>query len=185
MFLRFDETKAVQAASFVLSMRGGRMHYLKLIKLLYLADRKALLQWGVSVTTDRFVSMDHGPVVSNILNLITKKDSRKAVWGKFISEPFGDDEVELKKKAPVDRLSRAEENLLREVYAQYGYQNRWDIIKNVMHKLPEWKDPKGTSIPIRIRQILEAGGESEKEICAVIDELRAVRDSEEALSNAR
>ena len=184
MFLRFDEAKATQAASFFLSLRGGRMHYIKLIKLLYLADRAALLRWGAPITTDRYVSMDHGPVVSNILNLITKPIS-KTIWSEFISAPFGDDQVELLQKAPVDRLSRAEENLLREIFTEYGHRKRWDIIKNVMHKLPEWKDPQGTSIPIRIRQILEAAGEDEKQIKAVIDELRAVRDAEDALSNIR
>lgn len=29
------------------------MHYLKLLKLLYLADRRALLRWGIPVTWDR------------------------------------------------------------------------------------------------------------------------------------
>jgi len=52
-----------------------------------------------------------------------------------------------------------------------------------MHKLPEWKDPHGSSIPIKIRQILEVGGANEKEIQAVLDELRASRDAEDALSN--
>jgi uncharacterized phage-associated protein len=182
MFLRFNETKSTQAASFFLSLRGGRMHYIKLIKLLYLADRAALLRWGAPITNDRFVSMDHGPVVSTVLDLITKNISN-TVWSKFISEPLGDDEVELRQEAQSDRLSRAEEKLLREIYAEYGYRNRWDIIENVMHKLPEWKDPQGSSIPIKIRQILEAGGENEKEIQAILDELRASRDGEDALSN--
>jgi len=160
------------------------MHYIKLIKLLYLADRAALLKWGAPITKDRFVSMSHGPVVSNILDLITKKIN-KPVWAEFISEPLGDDEIELRREAPTDRLSKAEENLLREIFTQFGHRNRWDIINNVMHKLPEWKDPQGSSIPIKIREILEAGGEDEKEIRAVLNELRATSDAEEALSNAK
>src|ERR1700723_1042474 len=124
MALKFDETKATQAAAFLLKMRGGRMHYLKLIKLLYLADRTALLRWGVPISTDHYVSMDHGPVLSNIFNLITD-DKPKPVWAKFISAPLGDYEIELRENAPPDRLSRAEEKLLAEVYAEYGYRNRW------------------------------------------------------------
>jgi len=42
MKLRFDEAKATQAATLFLKLRGGRMHYIKLIKLLYLLDREAL-----------------------------------------------------------------------------------------------------------------------------------------------
>jgi len=37
------------------------MHYVKLIKLLYLADREALLRWGAPITTDRYVSMTMDP----------------------------------------------------------------------------------------------------------------------------
>jgi uncharacterized phage-associated protein len=183
MFLRFNEKKATQAASFLLLLRGGRMHYIKLIKLLYLADRAALLKWGAPITTDRFVSMDNGPVGSHVLNLITK-NVNKPIWSGVISDPFGDDEIELRQQQPsFDCLSRAEENLLTEIFSKYGHRERWDLIKNVMHKLPEWKDPEGSSIPIKIREILQAGGENEQEIKAVIDELRATRDAEDALSN--
>jgi len=182
MALKFDETKATQAAAFLLRMRGGRMHYLKLIKLLYLADRAALLRWGIPISTDHYVSMDHGPVLSNIFNLITD-DKRKPVWAKFISAPLGDYEIELLEDAPTDRLSRAEEKLLGEIYAEYGYRNRWDLVNNVMHKLPEWHDPQGTWARIQIREILEAQGEDEEEIRAVVKELRTIANAEEAVSS--
>jgi uncharacterized phage-associated protein len=182
MSLRFDEAKATQAAALVLKMRGGRMHYLKLIKLLYLVDREALLRWGIPVTTDRYVSMDHGPVVSRIYKLITE-DIPKPVWAKYVSAPMGEYEVELKPNAdpPTDRLSRAEEELIGEIYSQYGHQNRWNLV-DYMHTLPEWQDPHGSSVPISVRQILEAGGEDEDEIRAVLRELRAVATAEERLS---
>jgi hypothetical protein len=62
--MAFDERKATEAAAYLLRLRGGRMSYLKLIKLLYLADREALSRWGFSVTNDRHVSMPHGPHAS-------------------------------------------------------------------------------------------------------------------------
>jgi uncharacterized phage-associated protein len=180
--MRFDEVKATQVAALVLKLRGGRIHYLKLIKLLYLIDREALLRWGTLVTTDRLVSMDHGPIVSSIYKLIIE-DKPKPFWAKYISQPLGDYEVQLLiSDFPTDRLSRAEEKLVEEVYAQYGYRNRWDLVDNVMHKLPEWTDPHGSSLPIHIREILEAGGVDEEDIKAVIREKRAVENSENALS---
>jgi uncharacterized phage-associated protein len=182
MSMIFDESKATQVAAAVIRKRGGRIHYLKLIKLLYLIDREALLRWGVPVTTDRYVSMDHGPVLSNIYRLIVE-DKPKPVWAKYISQPLGDYEVELLSNEPAtDRLSRAEESLIAEIYDQYGYRNRWDLVENVMHKLPEWTDPHGSSISINIRQILEAQGENPEEITAVLRELRAIESAEEALS---
>ena len=38
----FNERKATEAAAHLLALRGGQMHYLKLLKLLYIADREAL-----------------------------------------------------------------------------------------------------------------------------------------------
>ena len=45
-----------------------RLHadYIKLIKLLYLADRAALIETGSPITGDRYVSMKFGPVLSNV-----------------------------------------------------------------------------------------------------------------------
>ena len=86
MHLQFDETKATQVAAYFFSLRGGQMHYIKLIKLMYMADREALLRWGVPITRDRYVSMDNGPVLSRVLNLITE-DRPKPVWSQFIRPP--------------------------------------------------------------------------------------------------
>ncbi len=179
--IRFDEAKATQAAAYFLKLRGGQMHYIKLIKLLYLTDREALLRWGVLVTTDRHVSMDNGPVTSKILSLITD-DRPKPIWSEYISAPLGDYEVRLLKEAPTSRLSRAEEKLMAEIFEKFGYRNRWDLIDNVMHKLPEWKDPNGSSTPISVRDILVAAGEREEEIRAIIKELCSVADAEENLA---
>ena len=158
------------------------MHYIKLIKLLYLADREALLRWGLPFTTDRHVSMDHGPVGSRILNLITE-DRVKPVWSEYISAPLGEYEVRLLKDAPTDLLSRAEENLMTEIFENYGHRNRWDLIDNVMHKLPEWRNPCGTSIPITIREILLAGGEEDYDIRAIVKEIHSMGETEEILAN--
>ena len=177
--LRFDEAKATQVAAMVLSLRGGQMHYFKLIKLLYLIDRTALLRWGVPVTTDKYASMDDGPVVSNVYDLISK-NIPKPIWSQLISEPFGDKEIQLlADRPPKDRLSPAEENLIQEIFSQYGHWNRWDLRDYVMHQLPEWKNPHGTSFPIRIGAILKAGGEDDEEIRATLRELRLMAASED------
>ena len=89
MKLLFNEAKATQAATQFLRLRGGRISYIKLIKLLYLADREALIRWGRPITTDCYVSMDVGPVVSRIYDLIRNEPSPNSVkiWSKFISDP--------------------------------------------------------------------------------------------------
>lgn len=162
------------------------MHYIKLIKLLYLLDREALDRWGIPVTTDRYASMHHGPIVSNIFALITD-DKPTPVWGRYISAPLGDHEVELKSdctQISTDRLSLAEEKLVQEIFEQFGHRERWDLIENHMHKLPEWRDPEGSSFPIHIRQILVALGHSDDDIRATLRELRTETVAQQILSPA-
>src|SRR5438876_12443906 len=114
--LKFREDRTTQAAARLLKRRGGRMPYLSLIKLLYLADRKALLELGRPISYDLFVSMPHGPVLSRTLDLITGEPDPKdpSYWRKYISGPENY-HVRLLSEAPNDRLSTAEETILDRV----------------------------------------------------------------------
>jgi uncharacterized phage-associated protein len=172
--LRFNEKKATQAAARLLELRGGRMSYLKLIKLLYLADREALLRWGRPITTDRYFAMDRGPVLSRVLDLATDGEDpgSPCIWANHITGP-SNFEVELKSPAGRDELSDAEAALLEEVFQEHGRKSRWELVE-LTHKLPEWKDPQGCAVPITYRDILKAGRKTELEIAAVEDELEGV-----------
>ncbi|WP_419167442.1 hypothetical protein [Candidatus Palauibacter sp.] len=52
MYPRYKQAKTTQLAGEFLRLAGGRMSYMKLIKLLYLVDRRSLLERGVPVTYD-------------------------------------------------------------------------------------------------------------------------------------
>ena len=181
MRLRFNERKATQAAARLLELRGGRMSYLKLIKLLYLADREALLRSGRPITTDRYFSMDRGPVLSRVLDLVTDGDEPGApcIWANHISGPAN---FEVKLEAPPgrDELSDAELALLDGVFRAHGNKSRWELV-DLTHKLPEWQDPQGGAVPISYRDILKAGGKTELEIAAIEDELEGVALAETVL----
>lgn len=171
MNLRYRQERATQAAARLLQLRGGRMSYLKLLKLLYLADRKSLVEHGRPITFDRFVSMDHGPVLSQTYNLIVAEEppDKRSYWREFISEPEHY-EVHLLKEAPSGELSAAQEGVLGEVFAEFGHLSRWELVK-FTHTLPEWVDPQGSSIPIAIRDVLRASGLDEEEAEAVEGDL--------------
>ena len=130
------------------------MSYMKLIKLLYLADREALLRWGCPITTDRYVSLDRGPVLSHVLNLITDETDPEtsSIWARVISEPTKY-EVHLNEEIQEEELSDAEIDLLNEIFREYGKMSRWDLVR-ITHDLPEWVDPAGSAIPISYRDIL-------------------------------
>lgn len=184
MVLRFNERRATEAAASFIKLRGGRISYLKLIKLLYLLDREALLRWGRPVTTDRYVSMDNGPVVSRIYNLIREEPppGTDPVWRHFISAPTNY-EVSLTAEPEIDELSPAEESLIKEIFAKYGNLTRWNLV-DLSHDLAEWQDPKGSAIPIEYRDILRAGKKTESEIAAVEAQLEALAAAEALLQPA-
>ena len=64
----FNERKAAQAAAWLLFRAGGTMPLLKLMKLLYLAERRSLELHAEPLIGDRLVSMQHGPVLSRTYN---------------------------------------------------------------------------------------------------------------------
>jgi uncharacterized phage-associated protein len=172
MRIQFNEAKAAQTAARLLSLRGGPMSYLKLIKLLYFVDRQALLRWGRPVTTDQYVSMDRGPVVSRIYDLITEEPGPDSptVWYSLISPPEHF-EVSLRQDPPPsDELSIAEEQLIGEVFAKFGKMSRWELVQ-LSHKLPEWKNPEGSAIPLDYVDILRAENKPQDEINEIVEEL--------------
>jgi uncharacterized phage-associated protein len=177
---RFDQEKATATAAYLLKLRGGRMSYLKLIKLLYLADREAFGRWGFGITTDRYVSMPHGPVVSNIYNLITEEERETPFWSRYISAP-SNYEVRLIDEDIPDLLSRAEQKLLSEIFASFGTWGRWKLVEHT-HTLPEWRNPNGSSIPIRVEDILQAQGASQREAVELKKELESLNRAKTILN---
>jgi uncharacterized phage-associated protein len=181
MSIRFREDRATQAAALLLRLRGHPMSYLKLLKLLYLADRQALLSLGRPITHDRFVSMQYGPVLSHTLDLISTEPEPDAwsYWHTYISAPR-DWEVSLLTDAPVDQLSRAEEGILHQVFDKFGHWGRWELV-DYTHSLPEYEDSHGSSIPIPIHRLLVAGGKTEDDAAAIVRALEAEEDMSQLL----
>ena len=66
----FQEPKAAQAAAFMLYKANGKLEVLKLMKLMYLAERESFARFGEGLTGDALVSMPYGPVLSMTLDFI-------------------------------------------------------------------------------------------------------------------
>jgi hypothetical protein len=169
----FDEAKTTQVAGRLLKLRGtGKMHYLKLIKLMYLIDREALLRWGWSMTGDRYVSMRHGLVLSNTLDLITEESFGHSYWKDFISGPVGHYEVQLLKEPESDELSEADVALIDEIYGKFGHQNRWQL-RDYTHTLPEFQDAEGSAIFVEYAAVMEGAQLGKEEIAEALSELHS------------
>lgn len=185
MQLPFNERKTTQAAARFLKLAGGRMNYMKLIKLLYLADRGAFLGWGRPISGDKYFLMKLGPVLSEVHDLITEVPcpNDKVSWTAYISPP-SNHEVELKAEPGNDELSKAEERLIDEIFSAYGQYEPFDLV-DLLHKtLPEWKEVKSGRIPLEYREILQAAGTPAEEIDEIESELDNLRLIESVLQIA-
>jgi len=176
----FDERKAAEVAAFFLlkaSQRNASMTLLKLMKLMYLAERESYKLFGEPMIGDKLVSMPHGPVLSATLTLINTAPEERddgAVWDDLISAPEGR-YMQIKPDTGVSstddlrRLSRADVSILEQVWSQFGSFSAI-ALRDYTHdpkNCPEWVDPAGSSVPIKPETLLSSLGFSDDEIDGV------------------
>jgi uncharacterized phage-associated protein len=160
----YSERKAAQVAVWFLRQGNGRLSHLKLIKLMYLADRQSMAESGFPITFDRVVSMPHGPVLSMTLNYINGDiESGADGWEAWISDRE-DHEVALRERPAdaeaLDELSPAEIDTLTKIWAKFGRMNKWQLRDYTHEHCSEWVDPQGSMVPISTEQIFLALGYS-------------------------
>jgi uncharacterized phage-associated protein len=160
----YNAKKAAQAAAYLVSLRGGQMDMFALVKILYLSDRKSLAMRGRPITGDAMVSMPHGPVLSRIYDGIkVPEEFREEPWSEYLAERDGTKVSLRNPNPPSEELSQFEREILRETLEQYGHFGFAEL-KNFTHALPEYRDPKGSSLPIDPETILRNEGWTDEEI---------------------
>lgn len=175
----FNELKTAQIAAWFLSQeKNGAMSHLKLMKLMYLADRQAMADHGFPMTGDRFVAMPHGPVLSMTLNHINDEaPSAPDGWDTWISDKANHMVGLLREidRDSLDELSDADLSVLATVWKKYGWMSKYQI-RDFTHdqkNCPEWQDPNGSSLPIRYESVYEALGYAPEVAAQIAAELKA------------
>lgn len=170
----FSESRVTQMAAYFLMKRGGRMAYIKLLKLLYLAERNAMAKWGESISGDRFVSMPHGPVLSQTYDIIRGHFSQESVWDKWIKDE-SNYEVSLRRnfeEHELDELSKAEVKILDQVFDEFGHMTRFELVDYTHNHCREWENPNGSSFPIKPENLLRAVGKTEEQVQKLVSKYK-------------
>jgi uncharacterized phage-associated protein len=172
----FSEERVTQMAAYLLMRGGKRMAYIKLLKLLYLAEREALAKWGESISGDHFVSMPHGPILSQTYDLIKGHTPSIEVcpWQKMIRDE-SNYEVSLLNDIDIedlDELSPAEIKILDDTFNKFGHMSRFEIVDFTHSNCPEWEDPRGSSFPISPENIFRAMGKTEDQVQKLFEKYR-------------
>jgi uncharacterized phage-associated protein len=182
MFDAFKAKTAAQMAAYLLNKAGGSMPKLKLMKLMYLADREGYRDDNgpEPFLWDTVVAMKNGPVLAKTLELMEGRASDSKDWDELIA-PKGDGELALRRdlkyfnpdefvpdlktwvKTDNGKLCPALEKILDDILAQFGNMDQWDLVEYT-HTLGEWHDPGEEAVPIEPKEILKAMGRTPEEI---------------------
>jgi uncharacterized phage-associated protein len=160
---RLDVEKAVQAVGVILRREGKRATRLRILKLLYIADRECLERTGSFLLGSKVIAMKHGPLHSEVLDLINGAHAGEPYWSRF----FGNENkyVVLSNEPDVGRLSRKEVALLNEVVDERQGLDDWEVVDET-HSFHEWLKnypdrTERTSYPISLDDLIDAVGRHE------------------------
>jgi len=98
MLLEFDYKKATQAINYLTKKEGGQIDKLKLMKLIYFADRYHLRRYGRPMFNDTYFAMRLGPVGSSVKDIAELSsrfldDDERSYAGQFIARGAVDNVV--------------------------------------------------------------------------------------------
>ena len=187
MQLRFHFEKSLQASGVLLRLEEGRMASMRLLKLLYIADREMLAESASSITNDRAHARKHGPVLSRIHDLIRGSGPRFNDWNQYIhTQGYA---IKLVNDPGRGQLSRGEIDKLTEVSERYRNKDHWEL-SDLTHDFPEWKqhwpdDTEGGSYPIPWEDILAAQGEGAETIKLVEEAERVLNELDTLFGSTR
>lgn len=139
--LSLDEEKVLAALSYFVHLANNRLDKYKAAKLMYLFDREMFLKTGMPAFFGEFFSLEHGPIVSEI-NDIMNSCSPDSLDTKYSASSFfsldnntlsviqdlGDEYTRL--------LSEEERDVMNDLFVTFKNSNFGDL-KRYMHSLPE------------------------------------------------
>lgn len=174
--------KLIQIVAYILKKNKGRINYTKLIKILYLADRKSIEKTGWSITGDSYVCMNYGPVLTNLYKLIKDNHINMISQAKWDS-CFLVDSRDLVAKTlmiPFGILSDNEIDILDETesrYHNFSYSQMIDVVhdKNIC---PEWEKPIDKPTELTKEKIMRTLGFSEETINYLLEEETIYKNEE-------
>jgi uncharacterized phage-associated protein len=161
MEFRFDSTRTTQATAILLNLSGGVTSRMRLLKFLYIADRELLAETGRTLTGDRAVAVNFGPVLSQTYNLIKRASHSPEDWDRFIQSHGR--EVVLKGDPGQGQLTRREVDKLNEIVQRFRTVSTCGI-SAYTHGLPEYVKNfvPDTSTPIDWDDVLKGSGNEDK-----------------------
>lgn len=136
----FSYHKAIQALNFFARQNSDcTIDKLRVLKLVFFADRYHLRKYGRTVTNDRYYAMRLGPVPSATKEMVdlTLIDSRERHYAaEYLAKGKGTNSLRSIADLDLDVLSETDLEALRFSWRVFGH--RTDVVSKT-HSYPEWK----------------------------------------------
>jgi uncharacterized phage-associated protein len=176
----FDSAKAAQAAAYFALRSGGKIEKLKLVKLLYLAEREAMAALDHPMFYDEFYSLKDGPVCSNALNGINGVTDT-GTWSAYIIRN-GNILVPTHKmeREEFDEISNAEMSILEQLWERFARSTSAEIRRYTHDHCAEYEEVFRGRRPISYLAVFQALGKSDPE--GLVESVEEVRRVESVLS---
>jgi uncharacterized phage-associated protein len=170
--LGFDHLKSVQIIAYFVRKAGGTAEKLKLVKLLYLADRLSFQRRGKPLNFDSYFSLPHGPVVSSALNGMDHRLDDPA-WN-ALDLGANRRDVMIVDEINADHLSRADVSILDATWDEFGGMTSWQIRDWTHDNCEEYVEVGASaSLPIDVSEIMQSVGRPDPDNAA--REVRAMQ----------
>lgn len=174
----FNEKKLTEATIFfLLQSDKHNINILKLMKLLYLSERKSFEMFHTPIIGDSLISMKNGPVLSMALDKINHGSQQQTYWDKFISDRKNHD-IALKSDTGIrsddDLLELSDNDItsLKQVWFEFGDKDQWQLVDYTHDHCLEWRNPGSSMRPISYQDLFEALGFSDALSSEILEQLQ-------------
>ncbi|MGM0530723.1 MAG: Panacea domain-containing protein [Bacteroidota bacterium] len=129
--MSIKEKKIIQAIIYFASKTSnGQINRLKLMKLLWLADRYHLNKYGRLILPDNYYALPQGPVPSKTMNY-----SKESIENAFEVNGYS---IKAKSEFDPRYFSKSDLDIMEEIWERYSQYDQFEL-KKLSHNFPEWK----------------------------------------------
>lgn len=175
-----NDTKATEAVARLLERSGGKADYLRIIKLIYLADRDSLIRRGVPIVGGHYFSMRKGPAVGEVMDFACQRNARN--WQNYIDAIRGHS-VALLAAPQYRHLSQSEIEILDAVVEEHEKRTTDDLVRWCHQYCPEYESVWfGGRRDISVESILRGGGKTAERIRRLVKQATEQIELRQALA---
>jgi len=179
MNLPNNAKKSTQAVARLIETSGGPIDYLRIAKLVYLADRESIFARGVPIVGGHYYSMRLGPTIGEVMTFVNT--GRAPHWKETIKPRIGN-KVGLRGKPQYNALSESELAILDSVVNYHSTRTTEELVEWCHVNCPEFQQVDQGRKPIEIEAILKSFKKSAKQIQKFIQGVEEITEMDKLLA---